>query len=161
MADFDDRRPVLQSLLDRLIDDDPDKEQEVPLSGKKLERLVRDALRRDVQSFLNTRRRCIPMPESLEDAKGTVADYGIPDFVGHTLSTERRRKKFVQMIETHLREHEPRFKSVDLTLIDGVDVSTRSLQFRIEAEVYAEPAPESLVMDSRVEPVSRTFKVEI
>lgn len=161
MANEKDRRPVQQSLLDRLLDDDPEKELETPPTARQLERLLRDAMRRDVESFLNTRRRCVPLPEGLSELPGTVADYGIPDFVGYSLSSERERKQFLSRIAGYLKQHEPRFKSVDLELTEGVDDEARSLHFRIEAVVYAEPAPESLVFDSRVEPVSRSFSVVI
>ncbi len=161
MADPQDKRPVQASLLDRLTDDEPDREQELPLGGKKLERLIREAMRRDIEGFLNTRRRCTPIPAEFADAQGTIVDYGVPDFVGRTLSSDRRRKQFLRTIEDCLRRHEPRFKSVNLELVGSVDESERSLHFRIDAVVYADPAPESLLFDSRVEPISRTFRVQV
>lgn len=160
MPDPQDKRPVQVSLLDRLTDDDPDHEQESPLSGKKLERMIREGMRRDIEGFLNTRRRCVPVPASLTDAAGSVVDYGVPDFVGRTLSSDRRRKQFLRTIEECLRRHEPRFKSVHLEMLGAVDEAERSFHFRIDAVVYADPAPESLMFDSRVEPVSRTFRVK-
>jgi len=161
MAEPHDRRPVQLSLLDRLTDEEPDRDQELPLTGKKLERVLREAIRRDIEGFLNTRRRCLPMPAGLDAATGTVVDYGVPDFFGRVLSTDRRRKQFLRSIEECLRQHEPRFKSVRLEMVEGVDEAQRSFHFRIDAVVYADPAPESLQFDSRVEPVSRTFQVKV
>lgn len=161
MAEPKDTRPVLASLLDRLTDEDPDREQEVPLGGRKLERVLREAIRRDIEGMLNTRRRCLPVPEALVDARETMLDYGVPDFVGQSLSSERRRKQFLRRIADCLQQHEPRFKSVEVELVGGVDVAERSFNFRIKAVVYAEPAPESLSLDSRVEPVSRTFSIKV
>lgn len=161
MADANDKRPVLASLLDRLTDDDPDTEQEVPATGRKLERLLREAMRRDIEAFLNTRRRCVPVAPELTHVHGTIVDYGIPDFVGRTLSSDRRRKQFIRSIEEYLRQHEPRFKSVNLEMLGGVDEGERSFHFRIDAVVYAEPAPESLLFDSRLEPLSRLFRIKV
>lgn len=160
MADSNDKRPVLASLLDRLTDDDPDKGQEIPVTGRKLERQLREAIRRDVELFLNTRRRCTPIPEGLNNVEGTIMDYGIPDFLGQTLTGDRRRNQFLRELSDFLKEHEPRFKEVEVESI-GIDQIDRSLQFRIEAVVYAEPAPESLSFDSQVEPVSRSFNVKV
>ncbi|MCA8977195.1 MAG: type VI secretion system baseplate subunit TssE [Planctomycetes bacterium] len=151
----------MQSLLDRLTDHDPDRELEVPLSGRPLERLLREAIRRDIESFLNARRRCVPLPAELERVHGTILDYGVPDFVGHTLSTERRRRQFLKRIVEHLKQHEPRFKSVDIEIVGGLDQVERSFHFRIKAVVFAEPAPESLSFDSRVEPVTRAFSIKV
>jgi len=161
MAENIDKRPVLASLLDRLTDDEPDREQEVPVVGRKLDRQLRESMRRDIEGFLNTRRRALPLPAELTNVQGTILDYGIPDFVGRTLASERRRKQFLRTIEDYLRRHEPRFKSVSLEMLGNVDEVERSFHFRIDAVVYAEPAPESLLFDSRVEPVSRLFKVKV
>lgn len=161
MAEPQDKRPVQLSLLDRLTDDEPDREQELPLTGRKLERLVREAMRRDIEGFLNTRRRCMPLPDGLTDAPGTVVDYGVPDFFGRTLSSDRRRKQFLRAIEDCIRRHEPRFKSVRLELAGDFDEAARSFHFRIDAVVYADPVPETLLFDSLVEPVSRTFQVKV
>lgn len=161
MSDAKDSRPVLASLLDRLSDDDPDRDQEVPITGRKLERILREAIRRDIEGLLNTRRRCLPVPAELSEVQGTIVDYGVPDFLGQTLSSERRRKQFLRRIADCLKEQEPRFKSVDVELTGGVDQVDRSFDFRIKAVVFAEPAPESLSLDSRVEPVSRAFSIKI
>lgn len=160
MAESKDKRPVLASLLDRLSDDDPDRAQEIPVTGRKLERQLREAIRRDVEAFLNTRRRCVPLAEELTHAKGTIIDYGVPDFLGQTLTGDRRRKQFLRELSGYLQEHEPRFQSVEVESV-GVDTVDRSLQFRIQAVVYAEPAPEPLSFDSKVEPVSRSFSIKV
>ena len=155
-----DERPVLASLLDRLTDDDPDNQQEVPLTGRKLDRALREAIRRDIEGFLNTRCRPLPVDPALQQAQHTIVDYGIPDFMGQSLAAERQCKQFLRRIGDALRAHEPRFKSVDVEIADGLDPVERSFRFRIRAVVYAEPAPESLSFDSRVEPVSRTFSIQ-
>lgn len=155
-----DERPVLASLLDRLTDDDPDNQREVPLTGRKLDRVLREAIRRDIEGFLNTRCRPVPLPAELKDANHTIVDYGVPDFMGQSLASERQCKQFLRRLGEALRAHEPRFKSVDVELVSGLDLVERAFRFRIRAVVYAEPAPESLSFDSRVEPVSRTFSIQ-
>ena len=160
MPPLDERPPVQQSLLDRLVDDDPGRSNEITLTGPKLMRALRNAIRRDVQALLNTRRRCVPLPDGLDQLRGGIADYGIPDFSSRNLTSRKRREEFVREIEACIVAHEPRFKKVGLKLVGDIDVGTRSLDFRIDAVVFAEPAPEQMVFDSRIEPVSRTFRVE-
>ena len=44
-------------------------------------------------------------------------------------------------------------------MLDNIDPEDRTLRFRIEALMYADPAPEPIVLDSVLEPVSRNFSV--
>jgi len=160
MAEANADRPVLVSLLDRLTDDDPDRASEVPPPPRALERLLREAIRRDVEAFLNARRRCLPLPAGLA-GRGTILDFGVPDFLGQALASEQRRRQFLRGLAESLRQHESRFKSVEITPVGGLDQVERSFHFRIDAVVYAEPVPEALAFASRVEPVSRTFRLEV
>lgn len=159
MADANDKRPVLASLLDRVTDEDPDREQEVPASGRKLERQLREAIRRDIENILNTRQRSVPLPKELTNLPGTIADYGVPDFMGQTLSADRRRKQFLRRLTDCILRQEPRFKSLEIEPIGAVDQAERSFPFRIHAVVFAEPAPESVTFDSRIEVASRSFSI--
>lgn len=155
-----DRR-VLPSILDRLLDDDPDQPLDPPRSADQLHRALRDAIRRDVEAFFNTRRSAVPMLEEFEDLEGTILDYGVPDFVGKNLASPRRRQEFLRELEALLRRHEPRFKTLSVVPLGNADTAQRSLRFRIDAVVFAEPAPENLQFNSRLEPISRSFSVSL
>ena len=160
MAKGKDNRPVLASLLDRLTDEDPDRQQEVPPSARTLEEQLREGIRRDVEAFLNSRRRPVAMPEDLEAIRGTIVDYGIPDFLGQSMASDRQRRAFLREIVECVQAHEPRFKSVEIEPVGAIDQEDRSFRFRIHAVVHAEPAPESLSFDSEIELVSRTFDIK-
>lgn len=148
------------SVFDRLLDHDPDQSADRPRTDRQSERLIRDSIRRDVQNLLNTRRSCIPFPEEF-GAKGTVLDYGVEDFVGHSLTSKRQRSRFLGAVRDLLLDHEPRFKSVEVTFIEDRPGDDRSLRFKIDAVVYSEPVPETLSLASEVEPVARSFSVEV
>ena len=156
-----DARPVLASVLDRLLDDEPESEREVPLSANDLMDLLRNALRRDVECFLNSRQRCVPVPEELAELESSIVNYGIPDIMGTTLSSPRRRRQFLRSVEGFLRAYEPRFKSVNITPMTSNDPADRTMHFRIDAVMYADPVPESLMLNSVVEPVSRSFSISV
>jgi type VI secretion system protein ImpF len=58
-----------------------------------------------------------------------------------------------------LRRFEPRFKRVSVSLVDASDNLDRTLRFRIDALIYAEPDLEPIRFDSMLEPVHRRFSV--
>ena len=58
---------VRQSLLDRLIDDEPDKIAETGLSPAESIAALRRNVRRDLEALLNTRRRWRSWPESYSE----------------------------------------------------------------------------------------------
>ena len=68
--------------------------------------------------------------------------------------------QFVRSIESVIRRYEPRFKSIRVTLLDNVEPLDRTLRFRVDAVVYAEPAPEAVVFDSSLEPVTGNVEVK-
>ena len=148
------------SLLDRLLDDNPGVEKEAPITPQQSLRNLHQSVRRDLEALLNTRRRCGTYPTQLKELDKSLVNYGIPDFTGANLSSPESRSEFVRVIESVIRRYEPRFKSVRATLLDNVEPLDRTLRFRIDAIVYAEPAPENLVFDSALEPVTGTVELK-
>jgi type VI secretion system protein ImpF len=147
-------------MLDRLIDDDPGERQERPKSAAQQLRDLRDGVIRDVGNLLNTRRRWPPPDPALTELVPSLADYGVPDFTGADLSTPKAREEFRALLSMALRRYEPRFKSVRVELLENSDATDRTLRFRVDAMLHADPAPEPLVFDSVVDPVSGGFEVE-
>jgi type VI secretion system protein ImpF len=160
MSDENSGSSILLSVLDRLLDDDPERPAELPLRGPALHRVAREAIRRDVEQFFNTRRRCVPMPEEYSELKDSLLDYGVPDLVGRNLANHKRRQLFLRELESFLRNHDRRFKSIKISPVGSVNNPERMLHFRIDAVLHAEPAPETMVFDSRIEPVSKTFEIK-
>ena len=148
------------SLLDRLLDDNPGVEKEASITPQQSLRNLHQSVRRDLEALLNTRRRCGSYPMQLKELDKSLVNYGIPDFTGANLSSPDSRSEFVAVIESVIRRYEPRFKSVRATLLDNVEPLDRTLRFRIDAVVYAEPAPESLVFDSSLEPVTGNVELK-
>ena len=148
------------SLLYRLLDDNPGVQQEASITQQQSLRNLHQAIRRDLETLLNTRRRCDPYPAQLKELDKSLVNYGIPDFSGANLSSADSRAQFVRLIESVIRRYEPRFKSVRATLLDNVEPLDRTLRFRIDAVVYAEPAPENLTFDSSLEPVTGNVEVK-
>jgi type VI secretion system protein ImpF len=159
MARPDLDQPLAASLLDRLLDANPDLAVDPPKARGQYLREMRDAVRRDIENLLNTRQRCRGWPDGLGELQRSLVNYGIPDFTGMDLSADERRESFRATIETVLRDYEPRFASVAVTMLAGSDQLDRTLRFRIEALIYADPMPEPIIFDSYVDPATRSFAV--
>jgi type VI secretion system protein ImpF len=159
MARPDLDQPLVLSLLDRLIDDNPDQSRDPPKSRGQHLRELRDSVRRDLENLLNARQRCRSWPEGCDELELSAVNYGIPDFTGADLASAERRDEFRGTIEDVIRRYEPRFVSVNVILLDNSEPTDRTLRFRIEALIYADPAPEPLVFDSYLEPASRGVAV--
>lgn len=161
MAERKDQRPGLPSVLDRLIDEDPGSHGEQPMTVKQLGNALKDAVRRDLEDLLNTRRRPFSVPAGLEDLEQSSFEFGIPDFSGANMSTLERRRKYLRSIEEIIRLHEPRFSTVRVIGVDEKKATQRTLHFRIEAVLQTEPVPESVLYDSQVDILTRSFRVQI
>jgi type VI secretion system protein ImpF len=89
----------------------------------------------------------------------SLVNYGIPDFTGANMSQASEREQLRSTVQRVIERFEPRFKSVRVTMIDPENEADRVLRFRIDAMLYAEPAPEPVVFDSKLEPASASFEV--
>lgn len=160
MARSNSVRPLLLSVLDRLIDESPESSKESVVGAAQFERDLRASIRRDIEDLLNTRLRFLAAPEESQELRRSSYEYGVTDLSGANLTTRKRRAEHLKTIEASLRANEPRFKSVKVVAVDDSDRADRSLHFRIEALIHADPAPESMTLDSRVDPLTRTFHVQ-
>lgn len=153
------RRTLVASVLDRLLDDHPDAAGESAAARPLLDD-IRAAVRRDLENLLNSRRRLRAPAEDGSELERSVLEYGIPDLTGAGLGSSEKRESFLQMVEEVIRRCEPRLQQVHVVPLDEEEPLERALRFRIEAELIAEPAPEPIVFESELEPVSRTLAVE-
>jgi type VI secretion system protein ImpF len=151
---------LVPSILDRLLDDQPDVSREAPRPRHQVVAELRQSIRRDLEHLLNTRWRCTAWPPSLDELEVSLVNYGIPDFTGANLGSSAERERFRRIVETTLRRFEPRFKTVRVRLVDDDDRLDRVLHFRIDAVVDADPAPEAVVFDTSLEPTSGSFVID-
>ena len=149
-------RPVITSILDRLIDDDS---QQTEKSQNQILYDLCLSVKRDLENLLNSRRRCISWDSSWEELEQSLVDYGIPDFMGTQLDSKQSQKIFCRHLERIISRYEPRFKQVKVTLQDYLDKKDRTLHIRIEGFLHAEPVPEPIIFDSVLEPETHNFHV--
>jgi type VI secretion system protein ImpF len=154
----DTKQPrLLLSVLDRLLIDtnltsirEPDKYTVDHL---------RQAVGRDLELLLNTRQRCLALPEGKDELPNSLMNYGLPDFAGANITTDEQKIALRKEVEATIRRFEPRLKNIRVELVDTSQSLDRSLRLRIDATVEAEPIAEHVVYDSVLEPVTRTFSI--
>src|SRR5262249_15396249 len=148
MAKVSGEQLLLPSVLDRLLDDDPEVSRETSKSRNQVLRELKQSVRRDLESLLNTRRRALPRPPELEELDRSLVSYGLPDFTGMSMTSQEEREGSRHSVETVIRTFEPRFQTVKVHLLESSnDPLSRTLRFRIDALLYAYPAPEVVVFD--------------
>lgn len=160
MARVDKKKKLRPSLLDRLIDDEPHNQTENDQGHHQLLRQMRDSVRRDLETLLNTRYHIIAPPEEYAELEKSLLNYGLPDLATVNIIDKKMRDEFSNRLEKTLADFEPRFKSVRVSYVDNKDNTDRTLRFRIDAEIYADPLPETVVFDSVLESVTRTVSVK-
>lgn len=160
MATIDNDKELRPSVLDRLIDDEPHITAESDKSRFRKIKDLRASVRRDLEHLLNTRCRVVSPPEQMPELGSSLFNYGLPDLATVNMLDVAKKKDFTRSIENIIRTFEPRFKSVRVNHMENTDKNDRTVRFRIDAVMYADPAPEIVIFDSVLEPVLRTVTVE-
>ena len=147
MSRTDNEIRITSSVLDRLLDFEPKISQEAPKSRSKSIRELKQAVRRDMEWLLNTRRYSGEFDERLEEILKSVVFYGLPDFTGISVSNDDEQKNLTKSLETAIKNFEPRFIDVKVTL-EPTSSTDKVLKFRIEANLDIDPTPEPITFDT-------------
>jgi type VI secretion system protein ImpF len=153
-------RPLLPSILDRLIDDDPDVDAELPMSQAQILSQLRESVRRDLENLLNTPWRWRSWSPELHQLNRSLVAYGIPDVAAENLGSATARQDFFRHVERVIRTFESRFTNVRVEPVDNVNRLDRTLRFRVHAMLHAYPAPEPVVFDSALDTSTGDFEVK-
>ncbi len=145
---------VTQSVLDRLT-----QVEDWPATRNKSVRFFRDALKRDLEWLLNTRKPPLPELAAWPAARDSVINYGLPDISALGLSSASDQRALRLAIEAALRIFEPRLTDVHVTL-ESSDTVDRRLRFHIEGNMKLDPAPEEIAFDTVLELSSGEYKVK-
>jgi type VI secretion system protein ImpF len=126
------------SILDRLAADvDP---QGRPSGfGFDLQHMI-DAVRRDLEDLLNTRRAARASAETFDEVRTSVVNYGMPDLASVSAGTEAEREAVGRIIEGVINRFEPRLRDIRAHLAGGG--KERTVRFHIHARLAVDPCPE-------------------
>ncbi|MGH9575653.1 MAG: type VI secretion system baseplate subunit TssE [Candidatus Acidiferrales bacterium] len=150
---------VTLSVLDRLIDREPKTASEAPLTRSQSVRLMKAAVQRDLEWFLNSRRIFIDPDESLKELNRSVYVYGLPDFSSYGAASAPDRAKLLRQLMAAIKIFEPRLLNVRLVPVESGDGGIQELRFRIEGLLAMDPAPEPVSFDTVVELRSSNCRV--
>ncbi len=152
--------PVSISVFDRLIDDEPKIRAEAPPTRLQSMRVLKAALRRDLEWLLNTRRAIDPPPEGAVELPRSLYNYGLPDITSMNISSIEDREKLAQVMETALAIFEPRLAHPKVQFVATGEGKTHMLRFVIEGMLRVDPAPEFVTFDTVLETVSGAYDVK-
>jgi type VI secretion system protein ImpF len=143
------KAPLLPSILDRLIEPRDNEAADITLRGQSV-RELEEAVRRDLQELLNTRRTAIDgYPEDSELAQ-SLYTFGLPELSSYNPTVPEQQRTLKEIIERTIRTFEPRLTDVHVTTIQADAASGRGLRMSIEALLRVNPAPLPVTFDTVV-----------
>jgi len=142
---------ITNSVLDRLIDQEPENRMENPLSRSQSVRLLKSAVRRDLEWLLNTRRIADPPDEGLKELNRSTYTYGLPDLSSLTMASPADRNRLVRQILATIGQFEPRLANVRLVMVETENAAKKDVRLRIEAMLRMDPVPEPISFDTLIE----------
>ena len=147
------------SLIDRLLDDEPDSRIDPAETEDRLIDRYKLGLRRDLEGLLNSRRPELAGVVDGDPLAKTILTFGLPDISTEDFATPVVRERVRRMIADTIRTHEPRLTEVEVE-VDGAPTS-RGIRFRIHAVLSLARMREEVVYDASVRPSDRAIAVEL
>lgn len=159
MSRGDNEIRVTVSVLDRLIDYEPEITREPVASRAKNLRQLKESVKRDLEWLLNTRQVAGGVPSDLKELSNSLAAYGLPDFSSMNSQSRDDQERMQREIEDAVRIFEPRLEDVEVT-VEPARSTERVLHFRIDARLKVEPAPEPVTFDTMLQLGSGQYTVQ-
>ena len=141
------QQDIQTSILDRLIDQEPEIGSEPVQRRFATLSQVRDSVIRDLENLLNTRRSIHPVPEADRQVRESLFSYGVRDFIAQSPRSPTVRQQIRQEIERILALFEPRLRDVAVRL-DSSAGNERTLRFRITALLFVDPVSVPITFDT-------------
>ena len=138
-------KPYIQmSILDRLDNDD-----DLGILGGHTSDIgfVRQAVLRDVENLLNTRRNIIVPSKSFGYLNDSLYVYGLDDFVSKNPKSPEVRKALKSSIEKTIARFEPRLIHTEVAF-NPDEGNEHNLCFTVLATLYADPVHEPISFDT-------------
>ena len=114
---------------------------------------LRESLRRDLETLLNSRRHVLSWPEELTELDRSLVNYGLDDLVHESLGADKFRERFAADVERLVRRLEPRISAFEVTVLPNQDEFDRTLRLRMAGLVTLGRERHELTFDSHLDPV--------
>jgi len=159
MARTEIERTVRPSVLDRLVDAEPELAADPHITREESERRYRLAVQRDVEALLNTRRTMIPAPDWCPELRQSVYDFGLIDTTSIPVATKSGKDRLLTALQDAIERFEPRLARPRVRLLDAQQVRAPQLRFVVEAVLVMDPGREDVVFDTVLEIASGEYDV--
>jgi type VI secretion system protein ImpF len=148
MARADIKVNLIPSVLDRLLDEQPQVSKEPATSRIQDLRSLERAVGRDLEALLNSRQETLrELPSEFVELNRSLLTYGLPDLTSLSLLSQDDRNRIRRSVEQAISAFEPRLQSVRVAL-EAPREHDRGLRFRIDALLRVDPAPEPVTFDA-------------
>jgi type VI secretion system protein ImpF len=151
MAEQKFERAIQLGLLDRLLDFEPDTRSEAPITRAESLRRFRAAVKRDLESLLNTVRVAFEIPDSCPELQKSLLNYGLPDVSSMSLQSPTDERRLLRGLELAIEMFEPRLARAKVTSSETVTSTMQAVRFHVEALLMIDPAPERIAFDTVLE----------
>jgi len=142
---------VTLSVLDRLIDREPKNQLEAPLSRSQSVRIMKSAVRRDLEWLLNSRSIAFAPDEALGEVNRSLYVYGLRDFSSYAMASAADQARLLREILATIKLFEPRLGDVRIVPVEMPGTGLKEFKLRIEAMLRMDPSPEPVSFDTVIE----------
>ena len=150
--------PLLPSVLDRLIDYEPEVSTESGWQRAQGLSELQLSVARDLEALLNTRRVRADVPDSLPEVQQSILTYGLPEFNTLGSGTKFEYELLRRAILQTLQWFEPRLHQVEVTLHE-VKETERVLRLTIDGVLWVDPHPVAVRFNTLLESASGQCRV--
>jgi len=162
MSGLKGRERLQPSLLDRLTDNNPSVKRDGPDQQVLTLPQLRQAVLRDLAALLNTSNlESIVELEAAPLAARSSINYGIPGLAG-LLENSSRIHSLEERLEDAIKAFEPRIRSETVKVRmrgTSADAGMPSIVLEIEGELWAQPVPVQLFLETKIEVETRLAAV--
>jgi type VI secretion system protein ImpF len=142
---------ALPSLLDRLMDPQPDQAGDGQPTPSETVSDLRKAVQRDVEALLNARRPWRSVPDGYPALRLSPLGYGISDFTAGAFNDPKQQEILRQEIEAAIRRFEPRLSRIHVQIAEDPAPLRATLVLRIHAQLRIHPVPEPISFDTMID----------
>jgi type VI secretion system protein ImpF len=142
---------IYPSILDRLLDDEPEVARGPLYQRLQDVRQLQRAVTRDLEALFNTRQEQLTaLPAACREVQRSLLTYGLPDFTAWSLLSPADHQRLRRALEQTIATCEPRLTRVQV-ILESPREYERVVRFRIAALLRVEPAPEPVSFDATLQ----------
>jgi type VI secretion system protein ImpF len=150
MPKTDNEIRITPSVFDRLLGYDQDDTPDPSISRTKGMRLLKQAVKRDLEWLFNTRQVVEGLSPDLKELNSSLAAYGLPDLSSVNIKSPPDQRRLRAALENAINVFEPRLEGVVVTL-EPIGEGEQVMRFRISARLKIEPTPEPVTFDTTMQ----------